>query len=335
MRKNGWLTILIVLLLLLGSIGMGHAEIIPAYGEGQIGLQAVVLCETLTVRQEPSSSSKALKTLHSGDWIIVQPETGGWAKCFLSDDVDGDSAGWVNEDYLAIDPAWYRTENKTTVYAWNDTMAPKVALLDENTTLPILKNEGAWLLVGLRGAAGWIAASAGSYQSGRREGERFEAAIMLEGMEETVHYEHAVNSAMGVEIDYDYESFQRSRKADGECFVSVYDNAEKPENYLELKYFAEDAGTVAAAIIETLSKDYDITVGAYTLDRAGSCVQIDASVIKGTNIMSDILQTAYVIPAANGCIVATEHVTIESAEGFGVRMDYMMNSLSLLNGRMK
>lgn len=156
MKKYGWLTILAALILFLGSAGMAQAEILPPYGEGQIGLQAVVLCEELTVRQEPSASSKAVTTLHYGDRITVQPQTGGWAACFLSDSVDAGRTGWVNEDYLAIDSAWYRTEKQTPVYAWNDTMAPKVALLDKNTILPILKEEGDWLIVSLRGAAGWI-----------------------------------------------------------------------------------------------------------------------------------------------------------------------------------
>ena len=80
----------------------------------------------------------------------------GWAKIFVSDDVDAEPAGWVNAEYLAIDPAWYRTEGKTAVYAWNSTSALKVALLDKDTTLPILKDDGVWLVVGLRGATGWI-----------------------------------------------------------------------------------------------------------------------------------------------------------------------------------
>ncbi len=48
------------------------------------------------------------------------------------------------------------TEKKTPVYAWNDTAAPKVALLDADTSLPILKEVGEWYVVSLRGAAGWI-----------------------------------------------------------------------------------------------------------------------------------------------------------------------------------
>ena len=59
-----------------------------------------------------------------------------------------------------VNPTWYRTDDTTPVYAWNDTMAPKVALLSKGTVLPILKDEGEWLIVSLRGATGWIYKSA-------------------------------------------------------------------------------------------------------------------------------------------------------------------------------
>ena len=155
MKKHSWLLILTVMVLVSGIFGTVQAEIIPPHGEGQIGLQAVVLCESLTMREEPGSSSKTLKTLKYLDLPIVMNQSDGWAYC-----VDGDSedaiSGWINTDYIAIDPAWYRTDESTTVYAWNDTNAPKVALLDKGVTLPILKDEGPWLVVSLRGATGWI-----------------------------------------------------------------------------------------------------------------------------------------------------------------------------------
>ena len=156
MKKLTWLSILTALVLALGCIGAANAEIIPPYGEGQIGLQAVVLCQELTVRREPSASSKSVQTLKNGTSIIVVEQSDGWAKIFLSDAVDAEPAGWVNADYIVIDPAWYRTDAKTPVYAWDDASAPKVALLDADTTLPIVRNEGDWLIVALRGAVGWV-----------------------------------------------------------------------------------------------------------------------------------------------------------------------------------
>ena len=162
MKKRTWLTVLTALMLMLASVSLAHAEVIPPYGEGQIGLHAAILCGELSLREAPDASSRVVKTLKYGDFIIVTEERDGWAHCVLGDSEDS-KAGWVNADYIVVDPAWYRTEGKTPVYAWNDTSAPRVALLDANTELfdpntflPVLKDEGNWLLVSLRGAVGWI-----------------------------------------------------------------------------------------------------------------------------------------------------------------------------------
>ena len=160
MRKHIRAAALALLILAAGSVAAVRAEILPPYGEGQIGLEAVVLCESLTVRAEPRTDAKAVKTLQYGSRFSVQKTADGWADCFASDAVDAGQTGWVNADYIIIDPAWYRTETRTPVYAWNDESAPKVALLDEDTLLPILKEDGDWLIVSLQGATGWIRKSA-------------------------------------------------------------------------------------------------------------------------------------------------------------------------------
>ena len=158
MKKFGWLAVLLVMALMLGSIGFAQAEVIAPLGQGQIGYQAVVLCEELTVREKASASSRAVRTLKNGTRIVVMNQSNGWAQCCTSDDVNASPTGWVNADYILIDPAWYRTSTsaKTAVYAWNSTSSPKVALLDKGMILPILKIEGDWIVVSLRGAAGWI-----------------------------------------------------------------------------------------------------------------------------------------------------------------------------------
>ena len=164
MKKYVCLTVLTALILSLGCIVVAHAEIIPPYGPGQqIGYPAVVLCERLTLREKPSSSSKAMQTLNYGDRPIVvgadhptgAKKENGFVYCTLGDSEDT-PCGWINSDYIIINPAWYVTEKETSVYAWNDTAAPKVALLDIDTRLPILKEEGDWYVISLRGAAGWI-----------------------------------------------------------------------------------------------------------------------------------------------------------------------------------
>ena len=142
---------------LFGTVSISSAEILPPHGPGQqIGASAVVLCESLTVRREPDASSEAAETLSGGDRVMVMDMEDGWAHIATSDAVDAEPPGYVNEDYLAIDPAWYVTDDSTVVYAFDDVNAPRVALLDPGTRLPILKDKGDWVVVGVHGASGWI-----------------------------------------------------------------------------------------------------------------------------------------------------------------------------------
>ena len=64
MKKQKTFAMLFLALLVFWNVC--QALIIPPTGEGQIGLEAVVLCEKLTIRQEPRSNSKAVQTLPYG-----------------------------------------------------------------------------------------------------------------------------------------------------------------------------------------------------------------------------------------------------------------------------
>ncbi len=139
------------------------AEVIPAFGPGQIGFEAVVLCQSLTVRESWSASSKAVRTLKAGDVFSSQSYMDGWLDCFPSE--NGGRAGWVKADYVIVDPAWYKTDAATAVRAWNSESAYQIALLDRDERYPILKTEGEWLCIGLRGAAGWIHDPQGAAQA--------------------------------------------------------------------------------------------------------------------------------------------------------------------------
>ena len=115
-----------------------------------------MLSEELPVHQNPDADSEVVDTLQYGNLIILLQQSDGWAKYVCSDSEDEAPAGWVETDCLLIDPAWLYTNEKTPLYAQNDTTAPELALLDENTILPILKDEGEWLMVALDGEPGWI-----------------------------------------------------------------------------------------------------------------------------------------------------------------------------------
>lgn len=160
-------------------------------------------------------------------------------------------------------------------------------------------------------------------ESARQDGERFQTTIMLEGMESTVNYEHVVNDAVGIEMDYDYESFVRRSSSSMERFISAYDNADAPMIYLDVTFRPEGAEAVAASIRESLANSYDTNTTDAQLDGAGKCIKINAT-------SGNELQTIYVIPASDGCRVATAHYTFESAEGFGTRFSQIVNTLKVI-----
>ena len=163
----------------------------------------------------------------------------------------------------------------------------------------------------------------------RQDGDRYEAVIVIEGMEETVRYEHIRNDAAGFEMDYDYENFRRISEPGCETFVSVYDDPENAENYLTVRYDPRDAETVAASVSELLSKDYELyRDDSILLERAGKCIHIDASAEPGGATMPEHLQAVYIIPAEDGCRVAVAHYFIVGSEGFGRRFRCMMDTFS-------
>ena len=164
-------------------------------------------------------------------------------------------------------------------------------------------------------------------QTGREDGERFEDTIILEGMEETVKYEHVKDTDTGFEMDYDYESFTRIKEADREKFVSVYDDPKDPQNYLEVLYVPQSPDTAEASISAELSETYEVVREDRTLEKAGRCAVLDASADKGGKTMPDRLQAVYIIPAGSGSIVARANYTAEAAEGFGRRFSYMLDTL--------
>ena len=165
-------------------------------------------------------------------------------------------------------------------------------------------------------------------QSGRKDGERFESTIMIEGMEETIKCEHIRNEELGFELDYDYETFGRKKETDFERLVSIYDDAAEPYNYLDVTFRKEEAENVSKTISEELSKEYDISQDSFKLENAGGCIRINASTMKATGDISNLMQVVYIIPTSEGSLIATAHYTFESAEGFGTRMADIVNTLT-------
>ena len=165
----------------------------------------------------------------------------------------------------------------------------------------------------------------------RENGERFEKVITILGLEQTAQFEHIRNESFGFEMDYDCDAFKRDTDAERVRFVSVWDDPANPENYLELSSSDEDAETVAAAVSERLSQEYEVSRDTYELARAGGCIRILAEVTRGTNQMADYLQHVYIIPASDGCRIARVHCFIVESEGFFKHVGYMLDTLSVID----
>lgn len=160
---------LLMLTALLLLVSTASATILPATGVDEdfmawTGIEctpAVVLCESLSIlNARGDQGGKKVDTLYySGETTRPVIESwDGYAKIYYS---DGNKTGWVRNDYLLMDPAWYLCDDDVQVYAYPDTMSPRVALLDKGTKLPIITEYqddsiNGWVCVSLRGAAGWI-----------------------------------------------------------------------------------------------------------------------------------------------------------------------------------
>lgn len=169
-------------------------------------------------------------------------------------------------------------------------------------------------------------------KEGLEDGEKFDDVIIIEGMDETVHYEHVKNIPLGFEMNYEYDRFSRLTSPVSEIFVSIYDDPEDPVNYLEVSASDEDAEKAASSVIKSLSETYDVLREDIELEKAGKAILLDASVAKGNNVTPDLIMAVYIVPQKDGCNIATAHYSFESAEGFGRRFRYMMNSFGVLDG---
>lgn len=119
---------------------------------GIYAYDAYVLCDSLTLRKEPDINSRSLRQLSYGQKLLVSMREGEWYHVYVSEHVEG----WVKSEYVLINPDLYITEAETPAYAYGSRYAPRVALISEGETLPIIHSTVAYYVVSLRGASAWI-----------------------------------------------------------------------------------------------------------------------------------------------------------------------------------
>ena len=152
MRKR--FSVICAVVMSLAFFASAGAEISHPVGAGQMGYDAVVISKNISLRPTTNANAKAVKRLSYGDHMAVMSLGDGWCEVYLSE-TEGLS-GYVLEDYILIDPAYITIEESTPVYAWQATNAKRVGLISRGETYPIIRMEGNWLLISLRGAAGWM-----------------------------------------------------------------------------------------------------------------------------------------------------------------------------------
>lgn len=152
MRKR--FLVICAVILSLALCASAGAEISHPVGPGQLGYDAVVISKNISVRPTTNANAKAVKRLSYGDHMAVMPAGSGWCEVYLSE-TEG-LTGYVLDAYILIDPAYITIEESTPVYAWKATNAKRVGLISKGETYPIIRMEGNWLLISLRGAAGWM-----------------------------------------------------------------------------------------------------------------------------------------------------------------------------------
>ena len=156
---------LIACLVLCAAALPAGAEVIPssAYNEGFYTFtgiyaqDAVVLCQRLSVRTEPRLDAPVAAELAAGDPFVTDKSQEGWLHAIYS---DGALEGWVRQEYVLLCPGYLVLEAQTPAFAYSGAAAPRVALLEKDTRLPIIHSTVGWYVVSLRGASAWIAREA-------------------------------------------------------------------------------------------------------------------------------------------------------------------------------
>ncbi len=117
---------------------------------------AFVLCESLSMRAEASTSAQVVCTLTYGDTFAVTGQSNEWLRASYTL-ADGSSlSGWVRGEYVLLDPQYFTSSGETPVYAYPGQDAPRVGLLSDGQRQPIIAYLEGYTVISLRGASGFV-----------------------------------------------------------------------------------------------------------------------------------------------------------------------------------
>ena len=126
-------------------------------GEWDGALRGYVLCNTLTLRSEPSDSAPAICTLDYGAKLYVgfpAEDNDEWYDATYMADVH--ASGYVKIAYVLLEPYWFESDAATPIYAYPSEDAERVALMPRGKRVAVIRETDDYYVVSLRGAAGFI-----------------------------------------------------------------------------------------------------------------------------------------------------------------------------------
>ena len=116
-----------------------------------------VLCESLSIRQSPSSSAKAVATMAYGSSMTITDWEGDWMRVSWAKSANSTRyEGWVRSEYVLVDPPMYVSGGETPVYAYPGEESPRIGLLSKGDQHPIVARLDGYTVISLRGASGFI-----------------------------------------------------------------------------------------------------------------------------------------------------------------------------------
>ncbi len=116
-----------------------------------------VLCESLSLRENPEVTSNILTTLKYGARCTIIGENGSWYNIVYSRDQSPSYSGWAKKDYILVNPDYFTPNGETPVYALPSNNSKRVGLISGETDYPIIGELNGFLAISLRGASGFVA----------------------------------------------------------------------------------------------------------------------------------------------------------------------------------
>ena len=115
-----------------------------------------VLCESLSVREQPNTLADVVTTLPYGTTFEIRDGINSWYWITCNAPNGSRYEGYVRSEYVLVDPQTYSPSAETAVYAMPSTGSKRVGLIEAGTSHPIIGEMDGFYAISLRGASGFV-----------------------------------------------------------------------------------------------------------------------------------------------------------------------------------